>query len=299
MLSGQRKNAHSLEMLILLRFIPNIALLFATLVVLSSCQSVKLALGRTLTNRSEATREQEDSTGATVKLTTIPRGWAKPFKLPMNDIWRELNLRGVNYFTFGESHGLAGYSSRADFRSPRYQAWMGVYAVEAKKNIFGGDNSSINRNPSLVIAELSRLAEHDQKAWLKAAGDPSPKAKCIKFRRVGSLRMAGEERAVFEATMVSHSDLSLSENGPASLLGRPKASYWSPHLSPYHDVVLKGYYVPWYSEEFRTVFVAYGNATSFQTKSGVVIDYGPSLENELKNMIVGVRIVGGRSATAQ
>jgi hypothetical protein len=244
-----------------------------------------------LTNRSEATREQEDSTGATVKLTTIPKGWAKPFKLPMNDIWRELNLRGVNYFTFGESHGLAGYSSRADFRSPRYQAWMGVYAVEAKKNIFDGDNSSINRNPSLFIRELSRLAEHDQKAWLKAVGDPSPKAKLTKFRRVGSLRVAGEERAVFEGIMVSHSDLSLSENGPASLLGHPKASYWSPHLSPYHDLVLKGYYVPWYSEEFKTVFVAYGNATSFKTKSGVVIDYGPDLENELKRMIVGITVI--------
>ena len=97
--------------------------------------------------------------------------------------------------------------------------------------------------------------------------------------------------------MVSHSDLSPSENGAASLLGRPKESYWSPHLSSYHDVVLKGYYVPWYSEEFKTVFVAYGNATSFHTKSGVVIDYGPNLENELKNMIVGVRIVGGRSAS--
>jgi hypothetical protein len=217
----------------------------------------------------------------------------------MNDIWRELNLRGVNYFTFGESPGLASYSSRADFRSPRYQAWMGVYAVEAKKNIFDGDNSSINRNPSLFIRELSRLAEHDQKAWLKAAGDPSPKAALTKFRRLGSLRVAGEERAVFEATMVSHSDLSLSESGPASLFGRPKASYWSPHLSPYHEVVLKGYYVPWYSEEFKTVFVAYGNTTSFKTKSGAVIDYGPNLENELKNMIAGVRIVPGKSAIAQ
>jgi hypothetical protein len=260
---------------------------------------VKLALGRTLTNRSEATREQENSTGATVKLTIIPKGWANPFKLPMNDIWKDLNLRGVNYFTFGESPGLASYSTRADFRSSRYQAWMGVYVVEAKKSVFGHDNSVINRNPSLFIRELSRLAEHDQKAWLKAAGDPSPKAKLTKFRRVGSLRVAGEERAVFEGTMVSHSDLSLSENGPASLLGRPKESYWSPHLSPYHDVVLKGYYVPWYSEEFKTVFVAYGNATSFKTKSGAVIDYGPSLENELKNMIAGVRVVQGRSATAR
>ncbi len=291
MLPGQRKNAHSREMLILVRFIPNLALLLATLIVSSSCQSVKLAVGRTLTNRSEATREQEGLTGATVKLTTIPKGWATPFKLPMNDIWRDLNLRGVNYFTFGESPGLAGYSSRADFRSPRYQAWMGVYAVEAKRNIFDSDNSSINRNSSLLIRELSRLAEHDQKAWLKAAGDPSPKARSIKFRRVGSLRIAGEERAVFEGTMVSHSDLSLSENGPASLLGRPKASYWSPHLSPYHDVVLKGYYVPWYSEELKTVFVAYGNAASFKTKSGVVIDYRPDLESELKSMIAGVRIV--------
>jgi hypothetical protein len=286
-------------MLFLSRFIPNMALLLAILVVLSSCQSVKLALGRTLTNRNEATRGQEDSTGATVKLATIPKGWAKPFKLSMNNIWRDLNLRGVNYFTFGEAGGLAGYSSRADFRSLRYQAWMGVYAVEAKKNIFDADNSSINRNPSVFMRELSRLAEHDQKAWLKAAGDPSPKAALTKFRRVGSLTVAGEERPVFEATMVSHSDLSLSESGPASLFGRPKASYWSPHLSPYHDVVLKGYYVPWYSEEFKTVFIAYGNATSFKTKSGVAIDYGPNLENELKNMIAGVRIVRGRSAPAQ
>jgi hypothetical protein len=275
------------------------ALLSVTLTVLTSCQSVKFALGRTLTNRDEATRRQEDSTGVTVKLATIPRGWVTPFKLSMNNIWRELNLRGVNYFTFGESPGLASYSSRADFRSPRYQAWMGVYAVEAKKNIFDRDNSTINRNPALLIREISRLAEHDQKAWLKAAGDPSPKAELIKFRRVGSLNVAGEERAVFEGTMVSHSDLSVSESGPASLFGRPKASYWSQHLSPYHDVVLKGYYVPWYSEEFKTVFIAYGNASSFKTKSGVVMDYGPTLESELKNMIAGVRIVRGKPVSAE
>jgi hypothetical protein len=274
------------------------ALLLSILTVLSSCESMKLGLGRTLTNKNKATLEQEASTGASVALTTIPEGWSKPFKLPMNDIWKELDLRGINYFTFGAPRGLASYSSRADFKSKWYQAWMGVYAVEAKKNILDRDNSAINRNPSLFIPELSRLAEHDQKAWLKAAGDPSPKAELIRFRRVGFLNTAGEERAVFEATMVSHSDLSLSKNGPASLFGRPKASYWSPHLSPYHDVVLKGYYVPWYSEEFKTVFVAYGNATSFKTKSGAVIDYGPNLENELKNMIAGVRIVRGRPATA-
>lgn len=214
----------------------------------------------------------------------------------MNDIWRELNLRGVNYFTFGESPGLASYSSRADFRSPRYQAWMGVYAVEAKKNIFDRDNSTINRNPALFIRELSRLVEHDQKAWLKAAGDPSPKAELIKFRRVGSLKVAGADRAVFEGTMVSHSDLSASEKGLVSLLGHPKASYWSADLTPYHDVTLKGLYVPWYSEEYKTVFVAYANGASFRTKSGEMIDNVAVLDSELKSMISGIKVVAVRPA---
>jgi hypothetical protein len=234
--------------------------------------------------------EQERADGATVALAVIPRGWTKPFKLAMNDIWKDLHLEGVNYFTFGGPQGLASYSSRADFRSPRYQAWMGVYVVDARRNVFGRDNALINREPALIIHELARLAEHDQKAWLQSAGDPSPKAECTQFRRTGTLRIAGANRTVFEATMESHSDLSSSEKGVATLLGRPKASYWAPHLSPYHNVTLQGLYVPWYDPVSQTVFVAYGNASSFNTNLGEAIDYGPALRTELERMLAGVRI---------
>jgi hypothetical protein len=208
----------------------------------------------------------------------------------MNDIWKDLHLQGVNYFTFGGPQGAKSYSSRADFRSSRYQAWMGVYAVDARQNVFGRDNALINRSPASFIRELARLAEHDQKAWLKAAGDPSPLAKSTRFREAGTLRIAGADRAVFEATMESHSDLSLSEKGVASLLGRPKPSYWTPHLSAYHHVTLHGFYVPWYEPRSQTVFVAYANSTSFQTTSGESIDYAPILRAELRGMLEGVRL---------
>ena len=205
---------------------------------------MKLGLARTLTGRDQATVEQERSNGAAVVLATIPKGWTKPFKLAMNDIWKDLHLRGVNYFSFGGPQGVRSYSSRADFRSSRYQAWMGVYALDARQNLFGHDNALINRSPASFIRELARLAEHDQKAWLQNAGDPSPEAKSTRFRQAGTLRIDGADRAVFECTMESHSDLSLSEKGVASLLGRPKPSYWTPHLSAYHNVTLHGFYVP-------------------------------------------------------
>ncbi len=268
----------------------NTALLLAASLTLTSCESVKLGLGRTLANKSRATLEQERADGATVVLAAIPKGWTKPFKLTMNEIWKDLNLQGVNYFTFGGPQGLASYSSRADFRSRRYQAWMGVYAVDARRNVFGRDNALINRDPALFIHELARLAEHDQKAWLQSAGDPSPKAESTQFRRAGTLRIAGADRTVFSGTMESHSDLSSSEEGVASLLGRPKASYWAPHLSHYHNVTLKGLYVPWYEPRSHTIFVAYGNGTSFKTNSGEAIDYGPALRAELERMLAGVRI---------
>jgi hypothetical protein len=268
----------------------NTTFLLAASLILTSCQSVKLGLGRTLTNKSRATVEQERANGATVVLATIPQGWTKPFKLPMNDIWKDLHLQGVSYFTFGGPRGSSSYSSRADFRSPRYQAWMGVYAVDARRNVFGRDNGLINRDPGSFLRELTRLAEHDQKGWLKSAGDPSPKAELIQFRRAGTVRIAGAERTVFEATMKSHSDLALKEEGVAGLLGRPKPSYWTPHLSPYHDVILKGFYVPWYAPESQTLFVAYGNGSSFQTNSGEKIDYVSAVRADLESMFAGVRI---------
>jgi hypothetical protein len=247
-------------------------------------------LGRTLANKSQATLEQERANGAAVVLATTPKGWTKPFKLTMNEIWKDLQLQGVNYFTFGGPQGLASYSSRADFRSRRYQAWMGVYVVDARRNVFGRENALINRDPGLFIHKLARLAEHDQKAWLRSAGDPSPRADTTQFHRAGTLRIAGADRAVFEGTMQSHSDLSLSKEGVASLLGRPKASYWTPHLSQYHNVTLKGFYVPWYEPESQTLFVAYGNGASFQTNSGERIDYVSALRAELDIMFAGVRI---------
>jgi hypothetical protein len=268
----------------------NIVLLLTVSLTMASCQSVKLGLARVLTSRDRATVEQERADGAAVVLGTIPNGWTKPFKLAMNDIWKDLHLQGVNYFTFGGPQGAKSYSTRADFRSSRYQAWMGVYAVDARQNVFGRDNALINRSSALFIRELARLAEHDQKRWLQNAGDPSPKANFTRFREAGTLRIAGADRAVFEATMESHSDLSLSEKGVATLLGRPKPSYWTPHLSAYHNVTLHGFYVPWYDPRSQTVFVAYANGASFQTTSGESIDYAPILRAELRRMLEGVRI---------
>jgi hypothetical protein len=268
----------------------NIILLLVASVTMTSCESLKLGLARSLTARDRATVEQERSNGAAVVLATIPNGWTKPFKLAMNDIWKDLHLQGVNYFTFGGPQGAKGYSSRADFRSSRYQAWMGVYAVDARQNVFGHDNALINRSSGLFIRQLARLAEHDQKAWLQSAGDPSPAAKSTQFRQAGTLRIDGADRAVFEGTMESHSDLSLSEKGVASLLGRPKPSYWTSQLSAYHHVTLHGFYVPWYEPRSQTVFVAYANSTSFQTTSGESIDYAPVLRAELQSMFEGIRI---------
>jgi hypothetical protein len=264
--------------------------LLAASLTIASCQSMKLGLARTLTGRDRATLEQERSNGAAVVLATIPKGWTKPFKLVMNDIWKDLHLQGVSYFTFGGPQGAKSYSTRADFRSSRYQAWMGVYAVDARQNVFGRPNALINRSPSLFIVELARLAEHDQKAWLKNAGDPSPEAKSTRFRQAGTLRIESADRAGFECTMESHSDLSLSEKGVASLLGRPKPGSWAAHLAAYHPVKLHGFYVPWYAPESQTVFVAYANSASFQTTSGESIDYAPALRAELQSMLEGIRV---------
>ena len=265
-------------------------LLFAAFLTLASCESGKLGLARMLTNRDSATLEQERSNGASVVLATIPNGWTKPFKLVMNEIWKDLHLQGVNYFTFGGPQGARSYSSRADFRSSRYQAWMGVYAVDARQNVFDRPNALINRSPGSFLGELARLAEHDQKGWLRSAGDPSPEAKSTRFRPAGTLRIDGADRTVFEATMESHSDLALSEKGVATLLGRPKPSYWTPHLREYHRVTLHGFYVPWFAPRSQTVFVAYANSAAFQTNSGESIDYAPALRAELRSMLEGVRI---------
>ena len=102
---------------------------------MASCQSLKLGLARALTARDQATVEQERANGAIGKsLQIIPNGWTKPFKLAMNDIWKDLHLQGVNYFTFGGPQGARATAARADFRPADTRLDGAV--VDARQNHF-------------------------------------------------------------------------------------------------------------------------------------------------------------------
>lgn len=93
------------------------------------------------------------------------------------------------------------YAARSDPSSSLYQAWFGVYTV-------AGDSAfRLASGKSYAIASVRRIADHDQRAWLAAMGDPHPFAQSDTNVDLQRVTIDGVERTLCLFHMQTHSDL--------------------------------------------------------------------------------------------
>jgi hypothetical protein len=253
---------------------------------LIGCTSIKIQIGAKMTMKHKDNLEASMNVRPMFNVT--PSQWSPMFKQNMNDAWRELNIRGINYFLLGKPKMFRGYVSRSDINSKYYQSWFGCYVIQADNDVFSFPNININTSPHDGIMEYSRVAEKDQIAWLYAMGDKTPYAKSVSFTPLLKLELDGREVQFFEGVIASHSDLTENQTSLSKLLGRPSARKWSGSVASNHDITLKGIYGIWYNESDRTVKIIYGCGSIFKLSNGMEIDYYSDIKDELIEMAKAV-----------
>ena len=260
----------------------NKMLLFITLVTVTSCTSLKIKIGAKMSMKYKDNLEYSMNVRPTINKK--PNGWSNLFKQNMNDAWKKLNIKGINYFLVGKPKMLKGYVTRSDVNSKFYQAWFGVYIIQAKDRVFSVSNDSINIIPQQGIMEYGKVAEHDQLAWLSAMGDKNPYAKSISYSPIHTIQLDGQKVQLFEGTIESHSDLTDKETSLTKLLGMPKPKKWKEIVSANHTITLKGIYGIWYNEKDTTIKIVYGCGSIVLLKDGTKIDHYSQLKKDIMIM---------------
>jgi hypothetical protein len=220
----------------------------------------------------------------TVTFGQLPAEWIVQ-QNPMDEIWKPLGMRGVNYFAFGGPVPPNKFAARSDPASPLYQAWLGAYVV-----VGGLDSASATdeaRQRELVV----HLTQSDQLAWLATMGDPAPVADIVGQLRRSQVVIDGGVRSLFVGNMRSHSDLSVATTPLAQNLGMPPASSWQTELAPFHDVTLHVQAAVWYDAARRVTIVVYGASSAFNTKARLKRDNGPALDKSLRVLMRQAHVV--------
>jgi hypothetical protein len=258
----------------------------SVLVFLTSCTSLKIKIGAKMTIKNKDSLE--NVMNIRPNFIYKSNGWSSMFKQNMNDAWKKLNIKGINYFLLGKPRALKGYVSRSDIKSKFYQAWFGTYIIQANEDVFSIPNEKINESPLEGIMEYGKVAEHDQIAWLIAMGDKNPVAKSISYVPIIQINIDGQVVQLFEGTIESHSDLSEEKTSLNKLLGMPKANKWREKVEPFHNITLKGIYCIWYNKNDRTIKIIYGCGSILKFKDGTTVDYYTVLKNDLIKMFQNV-----------
>lgn len=201
----------------------------------------------------------------------------------MNDVWAPLGLRGVNYYVYGGPVRAGSFSARSDPASPLYQAWVGAYVVE------GGHAQFANVRQS--IGSARKLAELDQRSWLRAMGDPTPLGTTREPVTTDTITIAGTRRVLYRMDMESHSDLSTGTTPLAKVLGMPPATEWRSMLAPFHPLILHTYFAIWRDDSRGAAIIVYAASAAFEPKSGPARDNGPAIDALLRDTMRKVRLV--------
>ncbi|MGH7633865.1 MAG: hypothetical protein ACRENC_09065, partial [Gemmatimonadaceae bacterium] len=162
---------------------------------------------------------------------SMPPGWVAQQNV-MDEIWAPVHVRGVNYFAYGGPATPHAFAARSDPDSPFYQAWFGVY---------------VTAGPAAARADVPmRLGALDQRSWLGAMGDPEPQFQLIGTHRRGKVVVEGIARPLYEWNATTHSDLGPGTTPLATQIGMPPVGQWPHGLTPFHALLLRGYYTYWY-----------------------------------------------------
>lgn len=254
-------------------------------------------------NAYKQARLVEKSVGYQINLTnSLNDHWINSYMLfDMTSVWKNFGIDavGVNYFTMG--HLKNNISSRFVVESPYYQSWFGTYLVR------------FNEERDWSINDHFRLAEADQKEWLKMYGDQNPIAK-IDFEsamKVKTLKISGYNADLYKGDIRSHSDVGkggrklmfpfltaafahhMNRSNPVLHLRAkhfsPKWHRDSPSTLPFQDVLLRGY-IAIVTITKTTKAVIYANGAIFQQKNGNNVNTFQQIDEELMDLIPKIKI---------
>ncbi len=214
----------------------------------------------------------------------------------MTPVWRKFGIEatGINYFIIGAIND--GVSSRYDYNSPYYQAWLGGYVVKFKKN------------RKWSAADHFHLGTADQKQWLSVYGDPNPFVKFDKILSTKTVTIGGFKGNMYEANGWSNSDVGdckkslsfpimLSGFANIFMISNPKLhlSYKNfipktdNNLQPYQKIYLKGFvFITDLGNNVKAVL--YVNGAEFKDKNGEIHDSFRNIKRELLDLISGIQI---------
>jgi hypothetical protein len=228
------------------------------------------------------------SAAARIDLGNLGSEWLVQTNV-MDDIWVPLKLTGVNYFAYGAPMKPNTFAARSDASSPLYQAWFGGYAIIGGKEVFA---SGVKARE---FDWFAKFAELDQASWLAAMGDPHPNARWVRHSKPQSLRIAGDDRTLYTATMRSDSDVSdFSDHMTvlAKSIGMPPTLASGPvPVKPFHRLTIQGLYAFWYDTKRDMVFVVYAVAGAFRDSAGKWHDNYPHLAKTFREMMQKVAVV--------
>lgn len=219
----------------------------------------------------------------------------------MTPVWKKhkIDAGGINYYTIGAIED--GVSTRFQYQSPYYQAWLGGYIVQ------------FTESRNWTVQDHFALGEADQKNWLAMYGDPRPLAVIPEkdCRKLKKIRIGKYQGNLYEVSGWSHTDIGQNKksvtlapllsvcanvfnisNPNLKLTGQNLLPIWSDDvpLSSYQKVNLKGY-VAIISINKTTKAVLYNNATVFKDISGKEYNYFSKIKNNLEKQFKSFNIV--------
>ena len=224
---------------------------------------------------------EEKAKHTRVSFDPLPPGWIAEQNV-MDDIWKSLRLRGVNFYAYGGPAEPHPYAARSDPNSRLYQAWVGAYVIE-------GSKAANSRVPM-------KLADLDQRSWLGAMGDPDPAFTLTAEHEHGTIRIDGVEHPLFTFDATTHSDLGPGTTPLAKHMGMPPIANWKNKLVPFHDIELRCYYTYWHDTRRDLTIIVYACAAGFKLESGERRDNFPALDTQFLRMIRNVRLVAATGA---
>lgn len=178
----------------------------------------------------------------------LPPDWIQGYAMvDLTFTWRVygLPIQGLNYFTVGAIKN--GVTTRYQEKSDLYQAWLGGYVFQSKKPLTWHADRYV------------RLAEADQKGWLRQFGAEDPRMDFSKLKKVQDMEIAGKKATLFAWSGVTKSDVGPSSHsiltqvmmdGMADMMNaltpglKVKGENFIPppsHRLPYEELLISGY----------------------------------------------------------
>lgn len=136
----------------------------------------------------------------------LPKDWINGYSMiDMTLTWHSygLPLSGLNYFTVGALED--GLTTRYEEGSDLYQAWLGGYIFQSKKPLHWHSDGYL------------KLAEADQKGWLRRFGAETPEMDFGKLTKIEDMTIADKKASMYSWAGVTRSDVGTSSH---SLLTR-------------------------------------------------------------------------------